>query len=88
MPSSPASSTGSTSSGSPWAGVVVNGLIPKETVKADSPEFVRNRVKMQDEHMEEIWKIFGDGVRSIVPLFETEVQGPVMLRRLADKLFV
>ena len=73
--------------GIPVGGVVVNGLIKKETVRADSPEFVRNRVKMQDEHMEEIWQAFGDGVRSIVPLFETEVQGPQMLRRLADRLF-
>ncbi len=74
--------------GIPVGGVIVNGLIQKETVKADSPEFVRNRVKMQDEHMEEIWQAFGDGVRSIVPLFDTEIQGPEMLRKLADKLFV
>ena len=74
--------------GIPVGGVIVNGLIQKETVRADSPEFVRNRVKMQDEHMEEIWQTFGDGVRSIVPLFETEIQGPAMLRRLADNLFV
>ena len=74
--------------GIPVGGVVVNGLIQKETVKADSPEFVRNRVKMQDEHMEEIWEKFGNGVRSIIPLFDTEIQGPEMLRKLADKLFV
>jgi len=74
--------------GIPVGGVVVNGLIQKETVKADSPEFVRNRVKMQDEHMEEIWQAFGDGVRSIIPLLDTEIQGPVMLRKLADYLFV
>ncbi len=73
--------------GIPVGGVVVNGLIAKETVKPDSPEFVRNRVKMQDEHMEEIWSIFKDGVRSVIPLFETEIQGPVMLRKLADRLF-
>jgi len=74
--------------GIPVGGVIVNGLIQKETVKADSPEFVRNRVKMQDEHMEEIWQAFGDGVRSIVPLFDNEIQGPEALRKLADKLFV
>ncbi len=73
--------------GIPVGGVIVNGLIDKETVKDDSPEFVRNRVKMQEEHMEEIWQKFGDGVRSIIPLFETEIQGPAMLRRLADRLF-
>jgi arsenite/tail-anchored protein-transporting ATPase len=74
--------------GIPVGGVIVNGLIQKETVKADSPEFVRNRVKMQDEHMGEIWEAFGDGVRSIVPLFDNEIQGPEALRKLADKLFV
>ncbi len=74
--------------GIPVGGVIVNGLIQKETVKADSPEFVRNRVKMQDGHMEEIWQTFGDRVRSIVPLFDTEIQGPVMLRKLADRLFI
>jgi arsenite-transporting ATPase len=73
--------------GIPVGGVIVNGLIQKETVKADAPEFVRNRVKMQDEHMEEIWQIFGDEVRSVLPLFETEIQGPVMLRKLANALF-
>jgi arsenite-transporting ATPase len=73
--------------GIPVGGVVVNGLIPKENVRSDSPEFVQNRVKMQEEHMADIWKIFGDGVRSVIPLFETEIQGPAMLRRLADQLF-
>jgi arsenite-transporting ATPase len=73
--------------GIPVGGVIVNGLIQKEMVKPESPEFVRNRVKMQDGHMEEIWQTFGDRVRSIVPLFDTEIQGPVMLRKLADRLF-
>jgi arsenite/tail-anchored protein-transporting ATPase len=73
--------------GIPVGGVIVNGLIQKEMVKPDSPEFVRNRVKMQDEHMEEIWQIFKEGVRSVIPLFETEIQGPVMLRKMAQKLF-
>jgi hypothetical protein len=42
---------------------------------------------MQDEHMEEIWKIFGDRVRAIVPLFETEVKGAKMLNRTNEYLF-
>jgi len=36
--------------------------------------------------MEQIWKIFGDKVRAVVPLFETEVKGDAMLNRLADQL--
>lgn len=74
--------------GIPVGGVVVNGIIQKDQVEVDAPEFVRNRVEMQDEHMEEIWKIFGERVRAIVPLFETEIKGAKMLNRLVDHLFV
>jgi len=72
--------------GVPVGGVVVNGVITKDKVTQDTAEFVRNRIKMQDEHMEQIWKTFGDQVRAIVPLFETEVKGAQMLNRLVNSL--
>jgi arsenite/tail-anchored protein-transporting ATPase len=74
--------------GIPVGGVLVNGLIQKELVGDDVAEFVKERVKMQDEHMAEIWEIFGDQVRAIVPLFETEVRGTKMLNRLVDQMFL
>ena len=74
--------------GIPVGGVIVNGLIQKDQVGKDTVDFVLNRIQMQDEHMEEIWKIFGDRVRSIVPLFETEVKGAKMLNRTVERLFV
>ncbi len=74
--------------GIPVGGVVVNGIIQKAQVGQDAAEFVRNRVKMQDDHMQEIWEIFGDQVRALVPLFETEVKGGPMLNRLVGQLFV
>ncbi|HOE17340.1 MAG TPA: TRC40/GET3/ArsA family transport-energizing ATPase [Syntrophorhabdaceae bacterium] len=73
--------------GIPVGGVVVNGLIQQDQVANDSPEFVLNRVKMQNEHMEEIWQIFGDKVRAVIPLFETEVKGARMVNRMVDYLF-
>ena len=72
--------------GIPVGGVIVNGLIPKEQLSADSAEFVKNRVMMQDEHMQEIWEIFNDRIRAIVPLFETEVKGSAMLNRMVEVL--
>jgi arsenite-transporting ATPase len=74
--------------GIPVGGVVVNMLIDHSQVKADSPEFVLNRVAMQDRYMEDIWEKFDGMVRSIVPLYETEVRGVPMLQRLAGNLFV
>ena len=73
--------------GIPVGGVIVNGVIQKDKVGKDTVEFVLNRIQMQDEHMEEIWKIFGDRVRAIVPLFETEVKGAKMLNRTNEYLF-
>ena len=72
--------------GIPVGGVVVNMLIDQETVGEDTPDFVRNRVAMQTEYMDEIWRVFPD-VRAVVPLFDTEVQGVEMLRRTTNHLF-
>jgi arsenite/tail-anchored protein-transporting ATPase len=74
--------------GIPVGGVVVNGVIQKEQVGKDAAEFVLNRVSMQEEHMAEIWNIFQDRVRAIIPLFETQVKGSKMLSRLMEHLFV
>jgi arsenite-transporting ATPase len=73
--------------GIPVGGVVVNMLIDKEGIAADAPGFVQNRVAMQADYMDQIWKTFDGGVRAIVPLFETEVRGVDMLRRTADRVF-
>jgi arsenite-transporting ATPase len=72
--------------GIPVGGVVVNMKIEEATVGEDAPEFVKNRLKMQEEYMEEIWRSFPD-VRAIVPLFETEVRGVEMLERTAQAMF-
>jgi arsenite-transporting ATPase len=73
--------------GIPVGGVVVNMVIDKSTVNATTPDFVRNRIAMQDEYMEVIHRTFGDSVRAIVPLYETEVRGVTMLERTARDLF-
>ena len=72
--------------GIPVGGVVVNLLIDKASVEENAPEFVLNRIAMQDDYMEEIWRSFPD-VRAIVPLFEKEVRGVEMLERTATHLF-
>ena len=73
--------------GIPVGGVVVNMLIDRSEVTAESPDFVRNRVAMQDRYMEDIWEKFDGMVRSLLPLYETEVRGVPMLSRMAEKLF-
>jgi arsenite-transporting ATPase len=74
--------------GIPVGGVVVNMLIDKAQIKPDSPEFVRNRVAMQDRYMNDIWEKFDSMVRATVQLYETEVRGTPMLARMGEALFV
>jgi arsenite-transporting ATPase len=73
--------------GIPVGGVIVNMLIDKSSVGPDAAEFVKNRVAMQDEHMRTVWQKFDGSVRAIVPLFETEIRGLPMLRRLSSAMF-
>jgi arsenite-transporting ATPase len=73
--------------GIPVGGVVVNMLIDRDQVKSESPEFVKNRVAMQESYMKEIETTFPGMVRSVLPLFETEVRGTEMLGRTANLLF-
>jgi len=72
--------------GIPVGGVVVNMKIEETAVGEGAPDFVKNRLKMQQEYMEGIWSSFSD-VRAIVPLFETEVRGVEMLERTAQAMF-
>jgi arsenite-transporting ATPase len=74
--------------GIPVGGVLVNMVMDPAAVGADAAEFVRNRVAMQQEHMRTIWREFDDSVRAVVPLFETEVRGVEMLKRLCDAIFL
>ena len=73
--------------GIPVGGVLVNMRIDRSVVADDSAEFVRNRLAMQDEHMDTIWSKFDSQVRGIIPLFEDEVRGTKMLKRLANEVF-
>ena len=41
---------------------------------------------MQKDYMDQIWKSFPD-VRSVLPLWETEVRGAAMLKRVVEVLF-
>ncbi len=73
--------------GIPVGGVIVNMVIDKSAIQETSPNFVKNRVAMQEEHMQTIWKEFDGQVRAILPLFETEVRGVNMLKRTVEHLY-
>ncbi|MBI1793183.1 MAG: TRC40/GET3/ArsA family transport-energizing ATPase [Chloroflexi bacterium] len=74
--------------GIPVGGVIVNMIIDKKQVNNKSPDFVKNRVAMQDRYMTEVWEKFDGMVRANLPLYETEVRGLETLNTMANNLFV
>jgi arsenite-transporting ATPase len=74
--------------GIPVGGVIVNMLLDKAALGPDAPEFVRNRVQMQEEYMKSIWQKFDGSVRALVPLFDQELRGCQMLKEAAQKLML
>jgi arsenite-transporting ATPase len=73
--------------GIPVGGVVVNMLIRKDQVEQGGPDFVKNRVAMQDAYMDEIWRDFDGAVRAVIPLFDDEVRGVASLKKLLPHAF-
>jgi arsenite-transporting ATPase len=73
--------------GIPVGGVLVNMLIDQGSVKADSADFVKNRMAMQQDHMQTVWQKFDGQVRAVVPLFDNEIRGVEALKRLGGAMF-
>lgn len=72
--------------GIPVGGVIVNMLIDKSE-RDTAPDFVRNRIEMQDGYMKEIGEEFEGMVRSVLPLYDDEIRGVSQLRMAAQELF-
>jgi len=72
--------------GIPVGGVIVNGVIPKSEGQEEI-DFINNRIAMQQEYMKDIDSSFGDTVRGVIPLFESDVRGVQKLDRVASVLY-
>jgi arsenite-transporting ATPase len=72
--------------GIPVGGVIVNQVIEPGDLES-VPEFVRNRVAMQHEHLENIGEEFPGMVRAVLPLHDDEIRGPSVLVPTAEELF-
>jgi arsenite/tail-anchored protein-transporting ATPase len=72
--------------GIPVGGVVVNEVIAPEEGEG-APDFVRNRIEMQSQHLRQVEEDFGDLVRGVLPLYEDELRGVASLKRAAQPLF-
>jgi arsenite/tail-anchored protein-transporting ATPase len=72
--------------GIPVGGVVVNGVIRTDDPQA-APEFVRNRMQMQEGYLRQIDEEFDGQVRAVMPYYDDDVRGVRRLMQTAEGLF-
>lgn len=71
----------------PIAGYVVNRVLPADLAGKDIPPYLRNRLKMQGNYLNEIDKTFGHQVIARVPELERDVTGLPMIEKLAAIMY-
>jgi len=71
----------------PIVGYVVNRVIPRRLLEQQIPDYLRNRIKMQDGYLGDIRKRFGDSVLASVPELERDVTGLPMIENLARLMY-
>ena len=71
----------------PIVGYVVNRVIPRRLLEQNIPDYLRNRIKMQDKHLEDIRTAFGSQVLALVPEMERDVTGLAMIEKLAGIMY-
>ena len=71
----------------PIAGYIVNRVIPHQLLEQNIPEYLRNRIRMQDRHLGDIRSAFDDKVLGLVPEMERDVTGLQMIEKLAALMY-
>lgn len=69
------------------SGLIINQIYPVELLKKPQlSEFLKNRIMMQQEHLEEIKKKFGPYLVSHLPMYTKEPKGLEMIRMICEDL--
>lgn len=72
----------------PVGGTIVNMLVPQSKVQEGKAcEYMINRFKEQKHYMKTIEEDLWDQVRSIIPLYDTDIVGADMVKRVAEDLY-
>ena len=71
----------------PIAGYVVNRVIPRTLLDQAIPDYLRNRIQMQEKHLGEIRSALGDQVLAYVPELDRDVTGLAMIEKLAESMY-
>jgi arsenite-transporting ATPase len=71
----------------PLSGYIINRVLPPELKDQQIPEYLKNRLSMQDKYLKVIDEVFKGQILASVPEMERDVTGLGMIEKLADKMF-
>jgi arsenite-transporting ATPase len=71
----------------PLSGYIVNRVIPGELKQQNIPEYLKNRIAMQEHYLKVIDEVFKDQIHARVPEMERDVTGLEMIEKLSKTMF-
>src|SRR5437870_4125736 len=71
----------------PTSGYIVNRVLPDDLAQQNIPEYLRNRVAMQNRYLADIKQKFDGQVLGYVPEMERDVTGLPMIAKLAQIMY-
>jgi arsenite-transporting ATPase len=71
----------------PLSGYIINRVLPPELKNQDIPEYLRNRITMQDKYLKLIDETFKNEILASVPEMERDVTGLEMIEKMANAMF-
>jgi arsenite/tail-anchored protein-transporting ATPase len=71
----------------PLSGYIMNRILPMELMHQSIPEYLKNRLTMQEHYLKIIQTTFGDQILASVPEMERDVTGLPMIEKMAKAMF-
>jgi arsenite/tail-anchored protein-transporting ATPase len=71
----------------PLSGYIVNRVLPEELKNQNIPEYLKNRITMQEHYVKVINEVFKDQIHAWVPEMERDVTGLQMIEKLSNVMF-
>jgi arsenite-transporting ATPase len=71
----------------PLSGYIINRVLPSELKNQNIPQYLKNRLTMQDHYLKVIDTTFGKEILASVPEMERDVTGLPMIEKMAKAMF-
>jgi len=71
----------------PLSGYIINRVLPAELKDQNIPEYLKNRITMQEHYLQVIDNRFGKQILARVPEMERDVTGLDMIEKVAKEMF-